>query len=52
MSKNYLELQKYFPEFFEKVEDLSLTFISEPLEDSKDELKINNFQFKELKQIV
>jgi hypothetical protein len=51
MSKNYLELQKYFPDFFEKKEDLSSTFISAPLEDSKDEIQIN-YQFNELKQIV
>jgi hypothetical protein len=51
MSKNYLELQKYFPDLFEKKENLSPTLISAPVEDEdfKDELLIN-FQFKEDKQ--
>ncbi|MDB5054493.1 MAG: hypothetical protein JWM44_2543 [Bacilli bacterium] len=51
MSKNYLELQKYFPELFEKKENLSPTLISAPVKDFKDELIIN-FEFKEEKQTV
>lgn len=46
MSKNYLELQKYFPDLFEKKENLSPTLISAPVENFKDELLIN-FQYKE-----
>lgn len=51
MSKNYLEL-KYFPELFERKENLLPTFISAPVEeDFKDELQINS-QFEEEKQTV
>jgi hypothetical protein len=51
MSKNYLELQKYFPDLFEKTENLSPTIINAPVEDFKTEL-LSNFQFKEEEQTV
>jgi hypothetical protein len=51
MSKNYLELNKYFPELFETNENLSPSSISEPVEDFKDDLQIN-YQLEEEKERV
>ncbi|MDB5053977.1 MAG: hypothetical protein JWM44_2027 [Bacilli bacterium] len=44
MSKNYLELQKYFPELFEKKENLSAIFISAPVEDFKAKSQIDKVE--------
>jgi hypothetical protein len=41
MSKNYLELHKYFPKLLETNDTLSTSSISEPVEDFKDDLQIN-----------
>jgi len=51
MSKNYLELNKYFPRWIEKIEQISpRTIIGIQKEDSKDDLQINA-QFKEVIRI-